>query len=292
MLNVRAKYSPGWKNYDGGYQEIRWDLFGCNLSCSFCWSPASRPPEISDPLRAVTSEEVVSITLDRLGEQSCTFFRFTGGEPTLQWDGLAEVLTQLQTALMPPRPPILIQTNGIAIGRGEVDLSSLSEDREQNYLFEISFKGTNAAEFSLLTNRPAELYQYQLAGYQRLLDLSQTSPHIQVVAVLGVYHSSIRGLSKYAFVNQRSGNLFFDQDESWDSDFSELWISAPLKWVEPLRLSPLGIWRNVLHRCGESGSGVLQYSPSGRLTNQRGLFTSKPKSSYYARQLVLREFWR
>jgi uncharacterized Fe-S cluster-containing radical SAM superfamily protein len=133
----------------------------------------------------------VADTLENLGDKSRAFIRFTRGEPTLQWPDVAEGIMQLQSALGLQRPPILFQTNGIEIGMGKVPLEALAEDQNQHYLFELSFKGTNSDEFTLLTGKSAELYEYQLSGYQRLADLSRRKPNIRVVAVLGVYHSSI-----------------------------------------------------------------------------------------------------
>lgn len=292
MLKVRARYAPGSCDYEGRYHEIRWDLSGCNLRCAFCWSPASRPLETDDPTCTVTSNEVVAETLKNLGDKSHTFIRFTGGEPMLQWAGVAEAVIQLQSAINPPWPPILFQTNGIEIGNGTVSVEPLVEDQKQLYLFEVSLKGTNSDEFMLLTSKSAELYDYQLAGYQRLLEVSRLKPNVRVVAVLGVYHSSTKGLSKYAFVNSSSGELLFDDYKNWDPRFSALWRTTSLKWVEPLRMSPLGVWRNLLRRCGSDGAGILRDFPEGTPNNVGGLFPAKPKSAEYARQIVKKHFWR
>ena len=292
MLIVRAKYAPGLCNYNGGYQEVRWDLSGCNLSCLFCWSPASRPTETRDPTRIVASKEVAVETLRNVSNKSRAFIRFTGGEPTLQWHSVAGALKELQLTIQPPRPPILFQTNGIEIGKGTVPLDALADDKDQHYLFELSFKGTNSDEFALLTGKPANLYEHQLAAYQRLAELSSTAPNIAVVAVLGIYHSATKRPSKYAFVTPQSGKLLFEDVEAWDPRFSSIWKAAHRKWVEPLRMSPPGLWRNVLKRCGPDGAGVLRNFPAGTPTNQRRLFPAKPTSQEYARQIISREFWQ
>jgi len=205
---------------------------------------------------------------------------------------VTDAIIKLKAAILPPRPPILFQTNGIEIGSGTVQLDSLADDTTQHYLFELSFKGTNPDEFALLTGKSPELYKQQIAGYQRLSELSKTRRNVKVVAVLGVYHSSTKGVSKYAFVNPANGKLLFDDPQSWDPEYSTLWRSAPLKWVEPLRMSPMGVWKNVLKRCGPGGAGVLRNFPSGTLTNARERFPAKPKSGDYARQIVTKRFWR
>ena len=231
-------------------------------------------------------------TWRNIGDTSRTFIRFTGGEPTLQWFHITETLKKFQATNTPPKAPILIQTNGIEIGRGTATLDVLAADPSQFYLFELSFKGTNSDEFALLTGKAAELYEHQLVGYQRLRELSRTARNVAVVAVLGVYHSSTRGPSKYTFVNPGTGRLLFDDQEKWDPRFLALWRSTPLKWVEPLRMSPMGVWKNVLKRCSPGGARVLQNFPEGTLTNAIRLFPAKPKSGDYALQIVSKYFWR
>lgn len=292
MLKVRAKYVPGTCVDEGGYCEIRWDLSGYNLRCAFCGSPASRPLETDDPTCTVTSKEVVAKTLKNLGDKSSTFIRFTGGEPTLQWSGVAEAILQLNSAIAPPRAPFLFQTNGIEIGKGTVSVETLVEDQNQLYLFEVSLKGTNSDEFMLLTSKSAERYDCQLEGYQRLLEASRLRRNVRIVAVLGVYHASTRQHSKYAFVNPITGEVLFDDYKNWDPRFSALWRTTSLKWVEPLRMSPLGVWKNLLRCCGPDGAGLLRNFLEGTPNNVGGVFPAKPKSAKYARQIVTKHFWR
>ena len=290
-MKVRRIHSPGSCDYAGGYQELRWDLSGCNLRCSFCWSPASRPSETGDPTRIVSSREVVEETRRNLHAQSRAFIRFTGGEPTLQWLGITEVLAAYQAELRSPKPPILFQTNGIEIGKGAIGLDSLAAHRDQLYLFELSFKGTNPEEFSILSGKAQELYEFQLEGYQRLLDLSKKSRNICVVAVLGVYHSAVNGPSQYAFVHPGTNRLLFENPDNWDPRFRALWMSAPFSWVERLRRSPMGVWNNVWQRCGPNGARVLREFHPSASTNGRRLFKPKPAAAEYARRIVSKVFW-
>jgi uncharacterized Fe-S cluster-containing radical SAM superfamily protein len=290
-LRVRAKYAPGTADYDGSYREVRWDLSGCNLRCEFCWSPASRPSETLDPCVSVSPSAVLERTRKVIGDPSRAFLRFTGGEPTLQWEGLLDAIANTRTPPVQRRPPILIQTNGIEIGRGGVDLTTLATDPQQLYLFELSLKGTNACEFALLTGRSPELYELQLEGYTRLRELALEHPHVAVVAVLGVYHSSVGGLSRYAFIDPQSRTLLFDDVRAWHPGFAAAWKAAPLKWVEPLRMSPKGMWDKVLVRCGPNGAGLLAHFPNGVATNTLGRFPSKPRSADYARRIITGGYW-
>jgi uncharacterized Fe-S cluster-containing radical SAM superfamily protein len=293
MLNVRRKYAGRVCEYNGGFQEIRWDLVGCNLSCHFCWSPASRPLESGDPIQKITSKDLASVTIGNLQNRSRSFIRFTGGEPTLQWPDLVKSLIFISQEIPKQlsRPPILFQTNGIEIGAGRVDLDMLKYDPDQQFLFELSLKGTNKNEFSILTNKHEDLYEYQLEGYRRLSHFSDSMPNICIIAVLGVYHSSINQPSKYAFVEPSTGNLLFDDVNKWAPGFSTIWNTARFKWVEKLRMSPMGVWKNLLKRCGPEGKAILRNFPNGISTNTKRLFLDKPQSHEYARQIVTRRFW-
>lgn len=291
MLKMREKYAPGRCAYDGKYHEVRWDLSGCNLRCLFCWSPASIPEVTHDPVRVIQTSEIVAETAASLRQHHATFIRFTGGEPTLQWTGVAEVFSELHRLRHDQPPPILIQTNGIAIGEGTASLEVLKATPGQRYLFELSIKGTNAAEFALLTGREPTQYRSQLRGLAALKSLSAQVPNVEVVAVLGVYHSSTRGPSKYAFVDPSDSHLLFEDPSRWDPDFRNHWSSASVKWVEPLRMSPLGVWNSLYRRCGPSGAGILRNFPGGTATNCQQLFPAKPKTAEYAHRLVTGWFW-
>lgn len=289
MLKVRTKYSPGICEYKNGYHEIRWDLSGCNLRCHFCWSPASRPDETHDPSSMLNTDEIVNKTQQAIKNPRKTFIRFTGGEPTLQWPGIKDVIEKIINS--PYNIPILIQTNGIEIGKGRIETDILCNDDSQLFLFELSFKGTNSREFQLLTGKDGSLFKLQLKGYRMLEKLSEFHKNIAVVAVLGVYHSSVKGNSKYVFVDQATGKLLFENPSNWDERFKLLWLNAPLKWVEPLRMSPIGVWKNLLRRCGEDGRKILKHFPTGAPTNEYAYFPPKPKSYEYARRIINREFW-
>lgn len=43
------------------------------------------------------------------------------------------------------------------------------------------------------------------------------------------------------FVDLSSGALMFDALERWSPSFAAIWRGARVKWVEPLRMSPLGV---------------------------------------------------
>ena len=165
MVLCREKYSPGLCRYNSGYKEIRWDVVGCNLQCQFCWSPASRAgcSSVQKEQKAIYRD-----TLSQGPNHIDTFIRFTGGEPTLCWDNISEIFSYYEADAVLRNIPVLIQTNGVEIGRGNVDINSFLSKTKQCYLIELSMKGTNRDEFALLTDRDASLYEYQLKAYTAL----------------------------------------------------------------------------------------------------------------------------
>jgi hypothetical protein len=185
--------------------------------------------------------------------------------------------------------PILAR-GGVRIGNGSAQLDNLSSQIPW-CLIELSFKGTNEQEFSLLSGRNPEQYQYQLEAYKKLSALVKNNPKIQVVAVLGVYHSAVNATAKYAFVNPIDGKILFDDIKNWNPEFRSIWQSAKFKWVEPLRMSPKGVWDNLWNRCGPNGSGILRYYAAGTPINPNHIFPAKPKSYDYAQKIIKRDFW-
>ena len=86
--------------------------------------------------------------------------------------------------------------------------------------------------------------------------------------------------------------IMFDGHKQWDPKFKEIWGDSKRKWVEPLRMSPIGVWTNLLKRCGDGGARILKYFPDGVYTNPGFIFPAKPKGYEYARNLVSKQYWR
>ena len=272
-------------------EEIRWDVVDCNLKCQFCWSPASRPRETNEPSIVLNGNDIYQETRHAVQNPSRTFVRFTGGEPTLYWDEIERSCRLLAQDAALGGVPILVQTNGLRIGEGAASIEWLGASASQLFLFELSMKGTNREEFSLLTGQPPDLYEHQLSAYERIKRLAEQSTNVAVVAVLGIYHSAVNKPARYAFVDPDSRTLLFERVDEWDPRFKAIWQSTGFKWVEALHLSPLGMWRKVWERCGPTGSGILSEFPTGAPTNRLGAFPRKPQSHEYARRIVEKEFW-
>jgi len=295
---LRKKYSPFYCGYPSGspeYFELRWDVMGCILGCHFCWSPASRPEETHEPFIIKCSSTIFTDTRKSINFPQKTFIRFTGGEPAIYWEDLVKVFQAIGNDDKLREIPILIQTNGILFGRGDANLSVLAQKpvSKLRFLFELSFKGTNTKEFEVLTGRSGDFYEYQLNAYSKFLEAQRNNSNLSFVSVLGIYHSAIHNhYSKYAFVDPKDGTVMFDRRELWHPKFEKIWRDSKIKWVEPLRMSPKGVWKNLWRRCGDDGLRILRYFPEGAYTNPENTFPAKPKSYEYARSIVHRKYWQ
>jgi uncharacterized Fe-S cluster-containing radical SAM superfamily protein len=296
-VKLRKKYAPRYCGYPSEmpeYFELRWDAIGCILKCEFCWSPASRPETMNEPVIEKNAEQIFNETVRNVRYPSRSFIRFTGGEPTLYWKELVEVFRLLANHEKMVNVPILIQTNGILIGRGDIDLGELNYEptTKLRFLFELSLKGTNAEEFEILTTKLGKLYEYQLAAYEKFKAVQKNNPNLSLVTVLGIYHSAVNtNYSKYGFVYPSDGILMFDRHKPWHHKFEEIWNKSERKWVESLRMSPKGVWEKVDKRCGEDGAKILKHFPRGVSTNRGFVFPAKPKGYDYARGLVSGKYW-
>ena len=250
-MRIRDKYSPkycGYPSKNPEYFELRWDLVDCILGCEFCWSPASRPKKMKERIIELSPAQVIRETIKTIKNPFKSFIRFTGGEPTLYWRELLQVFEYFAEDETMINIPILIQTNGISIGGGTTNLYELNRPpfNKLKFLFELSIKGTNSEEFELLTRTKKKLYNHQLNAYKILKNLYSHNTNLSFITVLGIYHSSIKGnRSKFAFIYPSEETLMFDGYKPWDKEFEKIWNEAERKWVEPLRMSPKGLWENV-----------------------------------------------
>ncbi len=128
--------------------------------------------------------------------------RLTGNEPTLQWDHVKELIGILdnfdslldickrnnfaiEAAELVFRAKIIIETNGVAVGLGKVDL----ELNVDNHVVDIdvSFKGVNSKQFSWLSSMPEKLFDAQIAGFTKLFDAE--FDNVSVNPCLGINHA-------------------------------------------------------------------------------------------------------
>ncbi|MEM0021002.1 MAG: radical SAM protein [Fervidicoccaceae archaeon] len=147
------------------------DVIGCNLRCSFCWGWRERERyefigEMMSP------EDVVKRLLSISEKRGYERMRVSGGEPTLVFEHLVQVLDALKKASS--SYIFILETNGLLLGRFPEYASLLSQ-----YSFlhvRVSIKGCNDEDFEVLTGARRDFFRYQLQALKNLRD-SNVSVH-------------------------------------------------------------------------------------------------------------------
>jgi uncharacterized Fe-S cluster-containing radical SAM superfamily protein len=297
VITLRKGYSPQICVYPAEnpeFFELRWELVGCILGCEFCKTPASKPEKLGNQIIELNPTQIFDIAAQNIVDPSKSFIRFTGGEPTIYWKEVIEVLKQLANNETTVDIPIVIQTNGISIGNGTVNVYELNRTpfNRLKILFELSIKGTNSEEFELLTRTSKKLYAYQIKAYKLLKNARSHNRNLSFICVLGIYHSSNKEKeSTFVFVYPNSNIPMFDRHKPWDKEFENMWKETKRKWAEPLKTSPKRIWENILKRCGSEGAGLLKHFQDGVPTNPESIFPPKPESYEYAYEIVTHDYW-
>ncbi len=139
------------------------DTVGCNLSCGFCWSWRANH-RIDGVGEFYTPEQVASKLVNIAYRRGYRLIRLSGGEPTLGFQHLVEVLNNLEYENL----GFILETNGILIGYERGYARTLSKFKFIHV--RVSIKGTNPEEFSKLTLAEPWGFDLQLKALENLLD--------------------------------------------------------------------------------------------------------------------------
>jgi hypothetical protein len=114
---------------------------------------------------------------------------------------------------------IVLQTNGVALQTVGIltELANLARTKNLRILIELSFKGTNSEEFSLLTQKKPDLFLRQIGAYNALQKLASVS--VRARLGIGPHHKSIMFVYPDTFPEQ-------NRDQSIEPMFH------PSKWSE------------------------------------------------------------
>jgi uncharacterized Fe-S cluster-containing radical SAM superfamily protein len=223
--------------------ELAMRFAGCNLSCGLCFASGYSWPNLFLKGKSVSDKKTVedavsdfkAIPMPKTRE-CYNWLRVLGGEPLLSdeyVDFLFRVLLRISSIDSKKfNNGIIIQTNGIHVGKGNTALirDCLQELYRQNpsvvVVFETSIKGTNPDEFKLLTRTESdELSSYNLRSYYNLKDLGLPNLRSMIVAGFGVNESFLlrQGESKerMTIVSRDSRPCF--HPELWSEDFKRLY---------------------------------------------------------------------
>jgi len=273
-ITLLRNFDPSFQRYVGKYDktiavqkcgdkpyEIALRFAGCNLRCGACFASGYSWPELFRRSRRVSDKKSVSdIVTDYrkiphpTGFSNYNWLRILGGEPLLN-DNYIQFLFDVLIRISDIDSKkfnngIIIQTNGIHIGRGNINVlkTKLKELHEINPLvkvaIEISIKGTNVEEFKLITQTPStlahDLFSFNIRSYFILKKLSSALPNLRpvVIAGFGVNESY---LLKEGESNERITIIFKDNKpiyhpEFWSEDFKRLYddFTSTYKTLDPM----------------------------------------------------------
>lgn len=149
------------------------DTTGCNLRCRFCGTWLG---SFSMTRGDFYSPEQVARKLLRIARRvSVRYIRISGGEPTIGWEHLIQVLEHVRHCEF----TFILETNGILIGHKPERADELSEF--PNLHVRVSIKGACEEEFARLTGARPEFFRLQIRAIENLLSAG-VSFHPAVVA--------------------------------------------------------------------------------------------------------------
>ena len=133
------------------------DVVGCNLRCAYCWSwKYVTEPEKHG--RFYPPEEVAAI-LNRMVEKRGGIARITGGEPTICFSHLVEVISRV-------KGEFILETNGILLDEERV--AALSEF--DNLFVRVSLKGADPESFERVTGAEGRFFEHQIKALELLAE--------------------------------------------------------------------------------------------------------------------------
>jgi len=163
------------------------DVVGCNLRCKFCWSwrftHTTDRGEFCSPSEAF--EKMQSIAEER----SYSYVRVSGGEPTLSFHHVLELLKLFdETGLT-----FILETNGLLIGKERGYANALAN---HSVVVRVSFKGATEEEFTMLTGARPEFYEYQFKALENLVNAGLRSG-VEVYPAIMLSFSTEESYSKF-----------------------------------------------------------------------------------------------
>jgi|UniRef100_A0A7J2U4N3 uncharacterized Fe-S cluster-containing radical SAM superfamily protein len=163
------------------------DVVGCNLRCKFCWSwkytHTTDKGEFYDPSKAF--EKMHSIAKER----GYSYVRISGGEPTLSFNHLLELLKLFNETNL----TFILETNGLLLGKEKSYVKALAN---YNVVVRVSFKGATEDEFAILTSARPEFYEYQFKALENLVEAG-FRPGVDVYPAIMLSFSTDESYSRF-----------------------------------------------------------------------------------------------
>ena len=250
-LTLQKNYGDGSSNYDktmaiqkcGRYPyELALRFGRCCLRCGACFAAGySWEDKFRQNRRVCSNVPIAQVLTDfrnvpRPPNGRYNWLRILGGEPLLN-DEYIEFLLEIVIQLSKMdgdkfNNGIIIQTNGIHIGRGNTTVlkNKLMRLYELNpnvvVVVETSIKGTNREEFNLLSRSDKALFKYNIESYYKLRQLNLRNLRPVIIAGYGISESFLLTSGK----NPKSMITILSDEETptyhpslWSDEFTKLY---------------------------------------------------------------------
>jgi uncharacterized Fe-S cluster-containing radical SAM superfamily protein len=219
--------------------EIALRFAGCSLKCLLCFAAGYSYADKFKTHKDVSGDIKIETIIDDFkaipkpaNYAGYNWLRILGGEPLLNneyIEYLFDVIIKLaEIDSMMFKNGIVIQTNGIHIGRGNTDVlfNKLQKLLEINptvrVIIETSIKGTNPDEFQIVSQMPGDLFEYNINSYFNLKKLGLKNLQPMVVAGFGINTSSLIGNGQNK-ITLFKDNMPFYHYERWDTRFKQIY---------------------------------------------------------------------
>lgn len=228
--------------------EIALRFAGCNLQCGACFASGYSWPQKYQLSKRVRKD----IAIDKLIEdydkipkntKPYNWMRILGGEPLLNDTYIRYLFSFIEKIAQKDTEQfnngIIIQTNGIWIGNHDITLleNCLNRIYELNpnlrIAIEISIKGTNPSEFSLLTRSSNQFYNANINAYYKLRRILTGNLRATIIAGFGISESLLlsNGQSPKSIMtiisNENSPTFHPD---NWSIEFTNLYNQFTNDW--------------------------------------------------------------
>ena len=178
---------------EGKKLEIVLDVKGCNFNCRLCWGYKLRHEaqpivkNVEEVIRNIVCRYEKVRFLKRRGYRMYAL-RFTGNEPSLQWDHVVGVMKAV--AKIDIFEKVIIETNGVLFAERSKLLEKLKEIRGIRVDIDVSFKGVNPKQFKYISGMPERYFYKQIEGFVKLFEYVRENKldNIRVNPVLGINH--------------------------------------------------------------------------------------------------------
>jgi|GEM_PF-2426509 len=140
----------------------------CNINCIYCYSQNHR-----NTGKYLEAEEIGEKIVKLIDKHDLKYARISGGDPLSKYTELEKVLNYV---LSRRDVKMIVETNGIEIGRNPEIAKSLSQFDEDNLIVRVSVKHFDPEKFHYLTGAPEDWCVLTFDGLKVLRD--NQVPHI------------------------------------------------------------------------------------------------------------------